>query len=135
MSYTAPDGIAFADPDYHYRRWNLQDPEQHERLRAALCGEDAGFQRVIELRGPAGSGKGYLLRAAAHAAGSRGHPWVCAAMDLDAASPDGVIAGDYLAHFITRLRRRHNGEQRAAALQGLVEEWTALRGSVSRAKV
>lgn len=123
MSYSNPDGIAFADPNDQYRRWNLHDPAQCERLCAALCDADPAFQRVIELRGPSGSGKGYLLRAAAHAAAARGHRWTCARMDLDAASPDGVIAGDYLDHLVAKLRQRPgDGAERAAALRSLVEE-------------
>ncbi len=43
-------------------------------------------------------------------------------MDLDAVSPDGVVVGDYLEHFITRLRARPGGAERAAMLRGLVEE-------------
>jgi len=57
MAFSTPDGLGFADPQDQYRRWNLQDPAVRERLRAAVCGEDPTFQRVIELRGAGGSGK------------------------------------------------------------------------------
>ena len=118
MAFATPNGLGFADPADQYHRWNLHDPALRERLRAALCGEDPAFQRVIELRGPAGSGKTYLLRAAAFDAGRCGWPLVHAVLDLDAASPDGVSAGDYLEKVLLELRHRHGdaGARRAAAI-------------------
>ncbi len=121
MPLSTPGGIGFADDTERYGRWNLHDPAARAALTAALCGEDAAFQGLIEVRGGPDSGKGYLLESAAWAAGTRGHPWVHAALDLDAASPDGVLAGDYLDQVLMAVRpgRAGRGGRRLRAIRGL----------------
>ncbi|AUB84127.1 hypothetical protein THSYN_26445 [Candidatus Thiodictyon syntrophicum] len=124
MAFSTPAGLGFTGPADQYHRWNLHDPALRGRLRAALCGEDPAFQRVIELRGPTGSGKTYLLRAAAFDAGRCGWPLVHAVLDLDAASPDGVLAEDYLDKVLLELRQRQGkaGARRAAAIHAQFNE-------------
>jgi hypothetical protein len=97
MPISTPNGIDYADDQERYLLFNLQDPAARERLRAALCGEDEKFQRVIEVSGPSGIGKGYLLQSAAVAAGQSGHAWTYGVLDLDEKNPEGVSAGDSIS--------------------------------------
>jgi hypothetical protein len=124
MPISTPNGIDYADDQERYLLFNLQDPAARERLRTALCGEDVNFQRVIEVRGPSGIGKGYLLQSAAVAAGRSDHAWTYAALDLDATNPEGVSAGDYVDKLLTELRQRRSSRQRRRAqlLEALIQE-------------
>ena len=124
MPISTSNGIDYADDQERYLRLNLHDPAARERLRAALCDEDAAFERVIELRGPSGIGKGYLLHSATVAAGLRGCAWTYAVLDLDATNPDGVSLGDYADNLLTQLRRGRSPRQRrrAQVLEALVQE-------------
>lgn len=124
MPVATPEGVRYLDAHERFLSFNLHDPQARERLRAALCGKDDTFERVVEVRGPADIGKGYLLESATVAAGELGHPWTLATLDLDGTSPEGVDAGLYADKLLTQLRQGRTARSRRAAerLQALIGE-------------
>lgn len=108
--------------DSRYGLYNFHDPQDLERLSAALSGADQSFEGVIEISGPAGYGREYLLRAACHALERSGQPlqWVKLGQDYE---PDVTRPEDYLMRLAREQQavRRQRLDGLLAVLQPIVK--------------
>jgi hypothetical protein len=88
---------AAADYEYpsaeaEFGLYNFHSQEQVENLTDCLVSRGESIRRLVHVFGEVGSGRHYLLRAAAHDASLGRKPVVVASMDLDGYEPDRSLS-------------------------------------------
>jgi len=84
----ALDHYPYPHAEAEFNLYNFHSQEQVDNLADVLSSKDKNYPRVIQLFGERGSGRHYLLRAAAHHVMHRGAPVAVEELSLDGYEPD-----------------------------------------------
>jgi hypothetical protein len=85
------DHYHYPSAEAEFTLYNFHSQQQVDTLVDVLVSQSAKSARVLQLVGDAGSGRHYLLRAAAHHAGNRGVRVAVEELSLDGYEPDAPL--------------------------------------------
>ena len=125
------DKIYFDDDEEYFRIFNFQRSENVKKIVDIIQDKLGEQSRIIQLNGPKGIGKEYLLRAAAYEASALGYPTRVASMDLAGWNPDTGTLGTYLESLAARLSKDH-AQRLTSIFDGSKINIDAALGSVSK---
>jgi hypothetical protein len=107
---TSPTHYSYPNPEAEFTLYNFHRRQTVDELAAVLGSQQPGSPRIIELFGADGSGRHYLLRAAAFHSGRNGIPVSVLTLDLDAYEPDQPLKNP-AAEELLRLLESGNRER------------------------